>query len=201
MNHAIAHIAEKLKVARQAKGLSQRKLSQLAGVPQSHISKIESGVVDLRLSSLIELSRVLELELTLVPRNALPAINSIVRSSERATKNIGRSTTTLQKELNRIQNTIAGLSREFPANTELAEFQRQARDLQRFQIPDSYLKTIQNAGKELQAIENNFNKLGTIGKTLSEFQNLRNSLAHASVELPKLEVVRPAYVLDGDKDD
>jgi len=88
MNYTIAHIAEKLKAARQAKGFSQSKLSQLAGVPQSHISKIENGNVDLRLSSLIELSRVLELELTLVPRNALPAINSIVRSSERTAKNI-----------------------------------------------------------------------------------------------------------------
>ena len=90
MNYTIAHIAEKLKVARQAKGLSQSKLSQLAGVPQSHISKIENGAVDLRLSSLIELSRVLELELTLVPRTALPAINSIVRSSARTAKNIGK---------------------------------------------------------------------------------------------------------------
>ena len=90
MNYTIAYIAEKLKAARQAKGLSQRTLSQLAGVPQSHISKIESGAVDLRLSSLIELSRVLGLELALVPRNALPAINSIVRSSERTAKNIGR---------------------------------------------------------------------------------------------------------------
>jgi transcriptional regulator with XRE-family HTH domain len=89
MNYAIAHIAEQLKAARQAKGLSQRTLSQLAGVPQSHISKIENGAVDLRLTSLIELSRVLGLELTLVPRKALPAINSIIRSSERTDENVG----------------------------------------------------------------------------------------------------------------
>jgi transcriptional regulator with XRE-family HTH domain len=89
MNYTITHIAEKLKAARKTKGLSQRTLSQLAGVPQSHISKIESGAVDLRVSSLIELSRVLALELTLVPRKALPAINSIIRSSERTGKNIG----------------------------------------------------------------------------------------------------------------
>jgi transcriptional regulator with XRE-family HTH domain len=89
MNYAITHIAEKLKAARKTAGLSQRTLSQLAGVPQSHISKIENGAVDLRVSSLIELSRVLALELTLVPRKALPAVNSIIRSSERTDKNIG----------------------------------------------------------------------------------------------------------------
>lgn len=201
MNYAIADIAGKLKAARQAKGFSQRKLSELAGVPQSHISKIESGAVDLRLSSLIELARVLEFELILVPRKAISAVNSIVRSSGRTTADRGTSTFSLQRELNRIQSTVAGLTREFPTNKELAEIQRQARDLQRFQIPGTYLKTIQDVGKTLQAIQKNSNALGTIGKSLSEFQNLRNSLAHASVELPKLEVVRPAYTLDAENDD
>lgn len=201
MNYAIAHIARKLKAARQVKGLSQRKLSQLAGFPQSHISKIENGAVDLRLSSLIELARVLDLELTLVPRKTLPAINSIVRSSERTAKKTGRSTPSIQKELKRIENTIANLTRESPASKELAQIQRQARDLQRLQISDSYLKTIQDAGKALQAIKKDTNDLGTIRKTLSEFQNLRNSLAHALVKLPELEVVRPAYSLDGGNND
>lgn len=200
MNYTITDIAEKLKIAREAKGLTQRQLSQLAGVPQSHISKIESGAVDLRLSSLIELSRVLELELTLVPRKAISAVNSIVHSSERATRNIGSGMFTTQKELNRIQNTIAGLTKKFPANNELAEVQRQTRDLQRFQVPDSYLKTIQDAGRTLREIEKNSTALGTIGKTLSEFQNLRNSLAHASFELPKMDMVRPAYSLDVEND-
>ena len=74
MSYATEYIAETLKAAREAKGLSQRDLSSRAGVPQSHISKIESGVVDLRLSSLISLARVLDLELALVPRKIMPAV-------------------------------------------------------------------------------------------------------------------------------
>ncbi|MEX0824170.1 MAG: helix-turn-helix transcriptional regulator, partial [Woeseia sp.] len=66
---------------RLAKGLSQRALSQLAGIPQSHISKIERGGVDLRVSSLVGLARVLDLELALVPRKSLSAVNAIVQSS------------------------------------------------------------------------------------------------------------------------
>ena len=81
MNYTITHIANQLKAEREARDLSQRALSKLTGIPQSHISKIESGTVDLRLSSLIELARVLNLELTLVPRKALPAVTSIVRST------------------------------------------------------------------------------------------------------------------------
>ena len=81
MNYTIEHVASVLKTAREARGLSQRELGRKAGVPQGHISKIENGAVDLRVSSLIALARVLDLELALVPRKVLPAVKSIARSS------------------------------------------------------------------------------------------------------------------------
>src|SRR5687767_4532069 len=70
-----------LRDARENNGLSQRDLSAISGIPQSHISKIEKGAVDLRLSSLVELARALDLEAVLVPRAAVPAVQSIVRSA------------------------------------------------------------------------------------------------------------------------
>jgi transcriptional regulator with XRE-family HTH domain len=80
MTYAGEHLVRALKAARKEKGLSQRDLSAQAGVPQSHISKIESGAVDIKLSSLIELSRVLGLEPVLAPRKLLPAVQAILRS-------------------------------------------------------------------------------------------------------------------------
>lgn len=77
-------ILKNLRDARHRKGFSQRELSAKSGVPQSHISKIENGGVDLRVSSLVALARVLDLELTLVPKKAVPAVKSIVRSSTSA---------------------------------------------------------------------------------------------------------------------
>jgi transcriptional regulator with XRE-family HTH domain len=74
------HIIAALKAARAAKGFSQRELSAKAGVPQSHISRIERGAVDLQLSSLIELARVLDLEVMTVPRKLVPAVQAIVRA-------------------------------------------------------------------------------------------------------------------------
>jgi len=71
-----------LKNARKAQGLSQVELSERVGVPQSHISKIENGNVDIQLSSLTQLARALDFELQLVPKKALPAVQSIVRSTE-----------------------------------------------------------------------------------------------------------------------
>lgn len=81
MSDAIQPIAELLRAARQQKGLSQRELGRRVGLPQSHISKIESAAVDLQTSSLIELARALELELTLVPRTLLPAVQALQRTS------------------------------------------------------------------------------------------------------------------------
>ena len=81
MSYAIEDIISALKAARENKGLSQRELSAKSGVPQGHISKIETGNVDLRLSSLVALARVLNLEPTLVPRKTVPAVQSIIRNS------------------------------------------------------------------------------------------------------------------------
>jgi HTH-type transcriptional regulator / antitoxin HipB len=80
MTYVGQHIVAALKEAREKKGLSQRALSAQAGVPQSHISRIERGAVDLQLSSLIEIARVLDLELVTVPRKLVPAVQAIVRT-------------------------------------------------------------------------------------------------------------------------
>jgi len=80
----LEQLGGRLRAARRAKGLSQRELSQRSGFTQAHISRIESGLVDLQASSLLELARSLDLELTLTPRQAKPAIEAIVRSAEAA---------------------------------------------------------------------------------------------------------------------
>jgi HTH-type transcriptional regulator / antitoxin HipB len=84
--YSIEYIVERLKKARREKGLSQRALGKMIGVPQSHISKIENGLVDLQTSSLVELSRVLDLELLLVPRILVPTILSIQRTGGKTSK-------------------------------------------------------------------------------------------------------------------
>ncbi len=85
MIHQTDHIARALKAARSHKGLSQRDLAQRTGVPQSHISKIESGGVDLKASSLIEFARALDLELMLVPRRLAPTVEGLQRVAEAET--------------------------------------------------------------------------------------------------------------------
>ena len=78
-------IAKKLKQARKDKGLTQAELGKKMGLPQSHISQIEAGRVDLRVSSLQQMARLLDLEPMLIPRVLTPAVRSLIsgRSQER----------------------------------------------------------------------------------------------------------------------
>ncbi len=88
MPYTIEYIASTLKSARAAKKLSQHALGKRAAVPQSHISKIENSTVDLRVSSLVELARALDLELMLVPRKTIPAVRSIVRGTREGEESV-----------------------------------------------------------------------------------------------------------------
>ncbi len=85
MIESIAHIGAALKAAREQKKLSQRALSTKTKVPQGHLSKIESGATDLKTSSLIEISRALDLELMLVPRQLVPIFLSLLKGDGKTT--------------------------------------------------------------------------------------------------------------------
>ena len=75
-------LGDVVRQARQAKGWSQRELSARTHMPQAQISRIENADVDPQVSTLIELARALELELQLIPKSALTAVEATVRSTE-----------------------------------------------------------------------------------------------------------------------
>lgn len=194
MSHETEQVAKALKAAREGKGLSQRALSEKAGVPQAHISKIENGAVDLRLSSLVALARALDLELTLVPRKAVSAVQSIVRSSQPAAG--PHPSSAALKELKRFQRTLASIADAVKAPKELAQLQRQVRELQHFQLAAPQLEALKEIEKAAQAFRDRTKGLDALREAVSQVQSLRNELAHASVNPPRIEPVRPAYTLD-----
>lgn len=73
-----------LKNLRKQKKISQSDLGKLLGLPQSHVSSIESEAVDPRLSTIVEMARNLDCELLAVPVKHLKAVECIVedRSSQ-----------------------------------------------------------------------------------------------------------------------
>lgn len=68
-----------LKEARLSRGWSQAELGRRVGLPQMHISGIESGKVVPRFNTLLDLVRVLGYDLLLVPRALVPAVLSLIR--------------------------------------------------------------------------------------------------------------------------
>src|SRR5579862_5831957 len=68
--------------ARQAHHWSQRDLASRVGLPQVHISAIETGKVAPRFNTLLDLVRILGFDLVLVPRPLVPAVQSVIRDSE-----------------------------------------------------------------------------------------------------------------------
>ena len=64
---------------RQARGWSQAELGRRVGLPQVHISGIETGKVVPRFNTLLDLVRVLDYDLLLIPRSLVPTVQSLVR--------------------------------------------------------------------------------------------------------------------------
>lgn len=194
MTYATEQIAKVLKAAREGKGLSQRALAKLAGVPQSHISKIESGAVDLRLSSLVEIARALDLEVTLVPRKNLSAVQSIVRSSERPARQAAPGLSSI-RELKKLQNSLDFVLHKYPTVKELAQLQRQVRELQRLAVPPPDSGILREATKAVKAFKDGTLDLNRLSRALSGLQQVRNTLVH---EVPRVGTVKPAYSLEED---
>src|SRR5271169_6433133 len=74
-----AEMRRALKEARANRGWSQRELGSRLGLPQMHISGIESGKIVPRYDTLLELVRVLDRDLLMVPRALVPVVQSLVR--------------------------------------------------------------------------------------------------------------------------
>jgi transcriptional regulator with XRE-family HTH domain len=68
-----------LKEAREKRGWTQRDLASRLGLTQTHISGIESGKIVPRYDTLLELVRILDRDLLMVPRALVPVVQSLIR--------------------------------------------------------------------------------------------------------------------------
>jgi HTH-type transcriptional regulator / antitoxin HipB len=64
---------------RHRRGWSQIELGRRLGLPQTHISGIETGKIVPRFDTLLDLVRVLDRDLLLVPRTLVPAVQALIR--------------------------------------------------------------------------------------------------------------------------
>jgi transcriptional regulator with XRE-family HTH domain len=73
---------EELKKARLNRGWSQRDLGRNLGLPQMHVSGIESGKIVPRFDTLLDYVRSLDYDFLLIPRTLVPAVLALVREHE-----------------------------------------------------------------------------------------------------------------------
>lgn len=193
MNYEVEALAATLKSERERKGLSQRDLSTRSGVPQSHISKIETAGVDLRISSLAALANALDLEIALVPRKAVPAVQSISRSVDvapTALPEVAKHIASISKQMSNVKNLNLDQS-------VLQDVQRQFNDMQQYQnlIRDpAMLSSIRDALKTV----NDVGGIDALRQAAAQMARLRNNLVHLDIKPSNLP--RRAYQLDGDDD-
>ncbi|RDB41835.1 XRE family transcriptional regulator [Halomonas sp. DQ26W] len=193
MSYGTEQLAARLKAAREAKGLSQRELSALAGVPQSHISKIENNAVDLRVSSLSSIAHALDLELMLVPRKALPAVQSITRSV--ASAPIINAAT--QRELDRIRETVNALASHV-SGANIDDLQRRIREITQIQSQIDP-EILQKVRRTIESIESSGSN-EAVNQAVENIRSLRNQLAHRAASHESPRAPRPAYRLEEDQD-
>lgn len=196
MSYIAEQIAETLQNARKQKGLSQRALSARTGVPQSHISKIESNAVDLRLSSLAAIAHALDLELALVPRKAVPAVKSVTRSVETPPL----VNPAIRKEFRKIKEALNALSNHPLQIKELDQLQRQYRELNQLQNLMKDTDLLRNIRTTLENMEAT-GQYDAITRATQNMRTLRNTLAHAQNAASLSPPTRPAYRLEGGEDE
>ena len=183
-------LVETLRQARGRKGWSQRDLSQKADLTQAHLSRIESGVVDLKLSTFLELARLLDLEPVLAPRSALSAVHALIREAD-----ANREARSVRAAANSLQQLVRLLRidhQQEPIVERLAELVRSLHSLEPLFRTPSELAELLDITDQLQAAGRHSDRnLSSLKRGVDRFAQLRNRVVHT-----QHETQRPAYSLD-----
>lgn len=75
-------ILRTIRLQRRNRRMSQSQLGSVLHMPQSHLARIETGASDVRLSTLTEIARALDLEPMLIPKQLVPAIRYMIDKPE-----------------------------------------------------------------------------------------------------------------------
>lgn len=193
MSYKTDHLSASLRKARVDMGLSQRDLSTKSGVPQAQISKFENGAVDLRLSSLVALFRALGLELELVPRKSIPAVQSIVRSTALRAAIDPEQFSSAQIAFDHV---LQGLANQDQRSTEFKRLQEHMNFLRKVRIPADQVKSFKRWAKYLERLQKNPIDSGKIATLMRRTDELRRQVEHAEALRNQRLRPRPVYSLD-----
>jgi transcriptional regulator with XRE-family HTH domain len=82
MNPLSKSLGSTIRDRRKKLGLSQAQVAELTGKTQSQIARLENGLADPRISSVVQVSRSLGTEIVAIPIRLLPAIRHLLAEHE-----------------------------------------------------------------------------------------------------------------------
>lgn len=179
---------------REAFGVSQRSLSERAGLTQSHISQIESGKMEPGLSSFIDMTRALDLEVMLVPKRLVPAVLSLVRAQATSDMHIHAGQPN-DKRFARAERMVKKMKHLYGSSADLDRIDETLRFLRRVDLGDQEMQLVRDLIARLDRCQASDQAAPIVRDIAQNLQRLRNSIAHQAASEP-----RAAYSLDGDDD-
>lgn len=195
MTYQSESLIAQVREVREASGVSQRALSERAGLTQSHISQIESGKMEPGLASFIDLTRALDLEVMLVPKKVVPAVLGLVKAQATPDMYIHAGQPN-DKRFARAERLVKKMKHLYGSSADLDRIEDTLRFLRRMNLGDQEMQLVRELIARLDRYQASAQAAPIVRDIAQNLQRLRNSIAHAAPSEP-----RPAYSLDdGDAD-
>jgi transcriptional regulator with XRE-family HTH domain len=190
MSHLSEHLLAQVRDARDARGMSQRAISDRAGLTQSHISQIESGKMEPGLSSFIELARALDLEVMLVPKRWVAGVQALVKAHARpVSSHIDQAH---DKELARAERIVKKMKALHGSASDLEHIAEDLHFLRRTALTDQEMRLVRDM---IQTLERH-QASPPIERDLKNVMQTLQRVRHATAGVPAAP--GPAYTLDDD---
>ncbi|UPJ31843.1 helix-turn-helix transcriptional regulator [Bradyrhizobium sp. CW1] len=191
MSYPSEELVRTVQAKRTQERISQRALAVRSGLTQAHISQIETGRVEPGLSSFIQMVRALDLEVVLVPKKLLPAVEGILRSNLNEFS-LEEGPSNLFVKAERI---VSGQRKRHGSSAALDHIAEYLRFLKQVHLSKTDLNLVQDVVDTLRGYRAEPIPNPVLENSAGVLQGLRNRIAHP-VEAP-----RPAYALDEEDDD
>jgi transcriptional regulator with XRE-family HTH domain len=195
MSYQSENLIAQTRDVREASGVSQRALSERAGLTQSHISQIESGKMEPGLSSFIDMTRALDLELMLVPKRLVPAVLSLVKAQATPDMHIHAGQPN-DKRFARADRLVKKMKQLYGSSADLDRIEETLRFLRRVSLGDQEMQVVRDLIARLERYQASDQAAPIVRDIAQNLQRLRNSIAHGRSTEP-----RPAYSLDDGGED
>ncbi|MCP3392079.1 helix-turn-helix transcriptional regulator [Bradyrhizobium sp. CCGB12] len=191
MGYPSQDLIRSVQAKRTQERMSQRALAVRSGLTQAHISQIETGRLEPGLSSFIQMVRALDLEIVLVPKKLLPAVEAVLRSNTNDFS-LEEGPSNLFAKAERI---VSGQRKRHGSSAALDRIAEYLRFLKQVHLSKADLTVVNDVVDTLRGYRAEPIPNSVLETSAGVLQGLRNRIAHP-VETP-----RPAYALDDEDDD